>query len=122
MHKFAYDIQKTFDERLAEAEKILKKENNKLPVLFEFTDHNNERMKLQKNKFALDRTITVGEMVLIVRNRIEVESYKGLYLYIEFDKKVIILSNNSLIGDLYDKYRGFDKFLKIHYDVEPMFG
>ena len=113
-NKFYYDIKKSFDERLNESSEILKKYPNKIPIIVE----QNSRFFLSRNKFLCPYDITVGQFILILRNRINLNSSQTIFIFIKNKH----LKNNTLLSDVYKSYSDTDKFLKLNYELESVFG
>ena len=114
---FAYDIHKSFDERLKEASEILRKYPDKVPVLVEPVSRN-EETNLDRNKFLCPKDINIGHFLSILRNRLNLKATQSIYLFINNKTP----SNNMQMGDIYLNYCDKDKFLKIKYGLENFFG
>ena len=112
--KYNYDIKKTFDERVKETTHLLKKYPDKFPVILE----NNVKFHLERNKFLCPRDINVGQFILIIRNRINLNPSQSIYIF--HDNKTF--KNNTLLLDIYNQYCDTDKFLKLNYELESVFG
>lgn len=114
---FAYDIQKSFEERLQEASDILRKYPDKIPVIVEpsFRKYN---VELDRNKFLCPKDINIGQFLSILRNRLNLKATESIYLFINNKTP----PNNMQMGDIYLNHCDTDKFLKIKYGLETFFG
>ena len=114
---FYYDIKKSFDERLKEATDVLKKYPDKIPIIVE----QNTKVKnpcLDRNKFLSPHDVTIGQFILILRNRLGLSSSQSIFLFVHGKT----LANEMLLSDVYRIYGDTDKFLKMKYSLESFFG
>ncbi len=114
---FYYDIKKNFDERLEEATNILKEYPDKIPIIVEQISKN-KKPSLDRNKFLCPPDINIGQFILIIRNRLGIKSSESIFIFIGGKT----LANSTLMSDVYKNYADTDKFLKIKYSLESVFG
>ena len=74
---------------------------------------------MQKEKFLVDKSLTVGHVLYIVRKRVDINSGQGLFLLT--DDHTTLASGCPLM-DTYQKYRAEDGFLYLKYRGENTFG
>lgn len=114
---FEFKMKYTFNERKNRSEYILNKYQNKVPIIVERGD--NTVNDLDNSNLILDKNITIGKLLYIIRNKIHVDQYDSIYLFIE---KGYIPNTNDNIGKIYDKHVDADGFLYITYCREQTFG
>ena len=114
MKPFYYDLKKTFDERVKETSALLKKYPDKIPIIVE----NNVKFHLERNKFLCPHDMSVGQFILILRNRINLNPSQSIYIF--HDGKTF--KNDKMMLDMYKLYGDTDKFLKLNYELESVFG
>ena len=114
---FYYDIKKNFDERLKEATDMIKKHPDKIPIIVEQIKKNKAPV-LDRNKFMCPNDINIGQFILILRNRLELNSAESIFIFINGKT----LANNTNMYDVYRNYKDTDQFLKIKYSFESSFG
>ena len=71
------------------------------------------------NKFVVPSQITVGELMNVVRKRIELSAETSMFFFINEN---IMACSSHILGDLYDKYKNEDDLLLIYYCGENTFG
>lgn len=113
---FDYKIKKNFEERSKESEIILKKYQNKIPVIInECYDEVKDRIK---RKILLPKEITVSEFLYVLRTKFNINSEESLLVFVNGK---IPTSTTSMIY-LYEKYKEKDNFLYISIVKENTFG
>lgn len=101
----------------ADADRICKKYNDRVPILvWELgTD-----IKMRKRKFIVPKDITMGQFLYIIRKQItDVSSVDGVYVFVT-DKNIMI-PVTELIAVVYDK-NNVDGFLRLTVTKENTFG
>lgn len=63
---------KSFEERLSESDKVLKKYPERIPVIVEPLIK--DIVNIDKNKFIVSKDMTFGQLIYIIRKRINIES------------------------------------------------
>ena len=110
----------TFEQRLAESQRILGKYPDRVPLVCE--RHRSERAdmatEIDKNKFLVPVDMNLGQFVFVIRKRIKIGADRGLYLFIHGT----IPPTHASILDLYHQHKHTDGFLYIHYATEATFG
>ena len=114
-----YQSELTFDKRCAESSRIIKKFPHLIPVICERNETDNKLPALDRRKFLVPPSLTLGQFIYVVRKRIVLEPSIAMYMF---------LSNNtlaptcSLISALYNEYKNDDGFMYISYTGENTFG
>jgi GABA(A) receptor-associated protein len=73
--------------RKLEAEKILNKHKDKIPVIVEKNYKSDSTPNIDKNKFLVSCDLTLGQFLVIIRKRIKLEKEQSLYTFIN-DKMI----------------------------------
>lgn len=71
-------------------------------------------------KCILPRSKSVAEVILTLRGRLALDSCQSLFLSV--GENDVLVPGNSLLGDLYERYRNPDGFLYLGYLLENTFG
>jgi GABA(A) receptor-associated protein len=114
-----FQTQHSFAQRSAEAERILKKYPNRIPVIVEKV-FASQITEIDKKKYLVPRDLTVGQFMYVIRKRIKLSQEKAIFLFI--GSKTIVPAVSELIGTLYKNYGDKDGFLYCQYGNEKVFG
>jgi GABA(A) receptor-associated protein len=106
-----------FDERFIKANGLLKKYPDRVPVICEKTE-GKYNPEIDKNKYLVPISITLGQFLVIVRQRIEIKPEEAVFLFVND----CIVPSNELIGNIYYQHKDPDNFLYISYSKENTFG
>ena len=108
----------TLEQRTAESKKILVKYPDKIPIIVE----NSKKSTLKpmtKNKFLVPNDLTLGQFLVIIRKRIDLDSKDSLFTFIN-DK--ILPPTSAKVSTLYYDHKDEDGFLYMTYCNENTFG
>ena len=112
-----YKIYKSYEERRAESTKIMQKFRDRLPIIVERVK-NSKIAIIDKNKYLVPMDLTIGQFMLIIRNRIKLNESIAMFININS----FIPHTHYLISEIYAKYKDPDGFLYIFYTGENTFG
>nr|CCC91678.1 putative microtubule-associated protein 1A/1B, light chain 3 [Trypanosoma congolense IL3000] len=112
-----YKMGHTFESRQADAAKVRERHPDRLPVICEKV-HNSDIADLDKCKFLVPSDLTVGQFVMVLRKRVQLEAESALFVYINDT----VLPSSAQMADIYTKYKDEDGFLYIKYSGEATFG
>lgn len=112
-----YSNKYNLHERLIESNKIKKKYPDRIPIIIE-KETNSTLPSLTQIKYLSPNDITIGELMMVVRKRIQLTEKDSIFFY----NKGIMLSNSQLVCHLYDTCKEEDGFLYITYNNEKTFG
>jgi GABA(A) receptor-associated protein len=107
----------SLDIRLAQSKHILKKYPDRIPCLIE-KNPNSQIALADKIKFLVPEDLKIGQLVHVIRKRLNLSAEKGIFLLINN----IIPPSSSMIYQLYEEYKDEDNFLYIIYSGENTFG
>ena len=105
------------EQRTKECERVVTLHPDRLPVICE--RGNLEIQAIDKKKFLVPRTLTVGEFLYILRKKIKLRPEQALYISIN---NCIMPAASQSLDALYSLYRDTDGFLYITYYGENTFG
>ena len=88
---------------------------DRIPIVFKSHGH----LKMNKTKYLVPNSITVGELLMVVRKQVHLNKYQAIFLFV--DNGTCLLGTDS-IETVYKKYRDSSGLLYIKYDVENTFG
>ena len=109
---------KTLEQRLKESSEILQKYPNKIPIIIEKNNMDTNLSNLDRNKFLVPDDLTFGQIIHIIRKRLDLNPTIGIYLYCNNN----LITTTSNIRSVYKDYHNEDKFLYITYSGENTFG
>jgi len=114
-----YQKELTFEKRCAESSRILTKFPHLIPVICERNESDKQLPTLDRRKFLVPPTLTLGQFIYVVRKRIVLDSSQALYMFLA-DSTLAPTSN--IISALYNEYKNEDGFLYVTYTGENTFG
>jgi GABA(A) receptor-associated protein len=116
VHKFKQDH--SVESRKKEAEKIMTKYADRVPIIIEKLE-NNDIPEIDKKKYLVPNDITVGQFKYIIRRRIKLTPEKALFIFTHDYK----LPNTGMtVASLYREYKDECNFLYLFYGCENTFG
>lgn len=107
----------SFEKRKAEADRILKKYPDRIPIICEKQKNSNIE-QIDKKKFLVPGDLTIGQFIFILRKRIKVKPEQAIFLFVNN----ILPPVGTEINSIYDEQKGEDGFLTIYYSGENTFG
>lgn len=113
----SYKDKKSFDERVEESTRVLKKYPERIPIVIEKIQ-NSDVPDIDKQKFLAPKDLTCGQFISILRKRINIQPEKALYIMINDG----IYSNTVTLSSLYIDNKDEDGMLYIYYTTENTFG
>ncbi len=111
-----YKQTQSFAQRKNESTQMLNRYPNRVPIIIE---PKGNAPKIDKRKFMTPRDLTIGQLIFVVRKRLNFNSQQALFLFI--DEKTLA-TPSSQIGHIYDRFKDEDSFLYIFYSLENTFG
>lgn len=110
-----------FKHRLAEAERVIYKYPNRIPVIVEPSNKNNsdQRIVMSKKKYLVPDNISIGQFLFIIRKRIKMPPEKALFLFVDGHH---LVAPNCLMERAHEEHKAKDKFLYMTVATENTFG
>jgi len=105
--------------RKKESKRIMCKYPNTISIIISKMKEYDDVPYIDKNKFIVPTYFNVSQFLYIIRKRIKLLPYKGLFIYINGNT---LPNTHDLIGSLYYDYKNEDGFLYIKYCGENVFG
>ena len=110
---------KPFEQRLMESQKVREKYPDRVCIICEKSSRSGNVKEIDKIKYLVPTTLTLGQFIHIVRKKIDMEPCKSLFLFVN---NRIVPPTTSEMGRLYDLYKDEDNLLYLTYATENTFG
>ena len=108
----------TFNQRYNEAQRILRKYPERVPIIIDKDQDTNNIPEIDKRKFLVPGDLTVAQFIFVIRKRIKLSPEKAIFLFVGNNLPV----TSSLMSDVYSKYKDEDLFLYCSISGENTFG
>jgi GABA(A) receptor-associated protein len=113
----SYKEKYAFEVRKIEAEKILKKYPDRIPIIVEVSP-SMLNLKLEKNKYLCPRNLTCGQFFYVIRKRTTLTPEQALFIFINDT----LLGTASIMQNIYKEHKDADGFLYMLISEESTFG
>ncbi len=107
-----------FERRRAEAQNIMSKYPDRIPIIVQMGRGAKDVPPLDKNKFLAPKNMSMGQFIYVVRRRINLPAEKALFLFVAD----ILPTTATTMLELYGTYAEPDGFLYVYYTSESTFG
>ncbi len=108
----------SFNERLIEANRVIEKYPDRIPIICERGSSSNNCPDIDKNKYLAPGDLTIGQFIYVIRKRINIPAEKALFVFINGT----IPPTSSTLYYVYSLHRDKDNFLYMSYSFENVFG
>jgi GABA(A) receptor-associated protein len=109
----------SFSDRCIEANNILQKYPDRIPVICERDKKASyDCPDIDKRKYLVPNDLTLGQFIFIIRKRLKISPEKALFLFVNGT----IHCSAHLVSLLYEYNKDDDGFLYITYTFENTFG
>ena len=108
---FKFKKEKTFEERRAEYERVIKDYPKKIPLICE-KDANSRIKNIDKTKYLVDGSLSLPQFTASIKKKVDIDEKDALFLLANGKRT---LPQNETIGTIYKKYKDKDGFLYIAY-------
>lgn len=115
---YEFKMKYPFDRRKRESDRVKEKYPTKVPIIIEKED-NTRLPSCRKQKILVEKDITVGQFLYIIRKNIDLDSSQALFMFVN---ESCIPASDALLGEVYNKYQDKDGFLYVLYSAENTFG
>lgn len=109
----------THEQRTAEAERILAKYPDRVPVIVERYERCKSVERIDKSKYLTPSDMTVGQFMVVVRRRLNLSSNQALFLYFG---DTTLAKLTITMREAHAQYASPDGFLYVQYAGENTFG
>lgn len=106
--------------RQEESAKIREKYPGKLPVIVTKAPSEKNLQECKKIKYLFPGTLTIGQVLYVIRKHVQVSSEVGLYIFVGDSHSLPPVA--ELVLSIYNQYKSEDGFLYITYSGESTFG
>eukprot|EP00051_Salpingoeca_urceolata_P010795 m.132755 g.132755 ORF g.132755 m.132755 type:complete len:128 (+) comp16859_c0_seq1:1920-2303(+) len=114
-----------FTKRKAEAEKIRRKYDDRIPVIVE-RERRAAIADIDKKKYLVPGDLTVAQFTYVIRKRILLNPEQALWVFVETEengkKSQVLPPTSNTMAAVYHDYKDKDGFLYITYSGENVFG
>lgn len=114
---YEFKAQYSFEKRKDESNRLISKYPTKIPIILERATISNIP-KINKQKMLIQKELTVGQIILIIRRELNLDLDKPLFIIVGNDN---FPQTSKTIGEIYDIHKDSDGFLYITYSSEQIF-
>jgi GABA(A) receptor-associated protein len=115
----SYKRDKSFESRNAEATRVREKYPDRVCVICERAPRAGAVGKLDKCKYLVPHSLTVGQFMFIIRKKLNIESSQAIFIFVNDN---ILPPTSREMGHLYEEYKDEDGLLYMLYATENTFG
>jgi GABA(A) receptor-associated protein len=111
---------KELEQRQTRAQTLLKTYPERVPLIIKKSkDQIKTKDDAQVSKFLVPHTMTVANVIKVLREKIKLEPAKSIYMSVD---NQYILSGSQSVGTIYEFHKSIDGFLYLVYCEESVFG
>lgn len=114
----SYKKKYPFKKRFLEAQAMLVKHTDLIPIIVEKSAAKSEIENIDKSKFLVPHELTVGQFIYVIRKRLKLKPEISLFIFI----KGSIPPVSALMSQIYNSGKDEDGFLYVTYSGENCFG
>lgn len=107
----------SFDKRKSEAQRILDKYPDRIPVICEKAEKS-DIPDIDKKKYLVPSDLSVGQFVYVIRKRIKLNPEKAIFIFVNN----ALPPTSALMSQIYQEQKDEDGFLYVNYSGENTFG
>ncbi|KAF2349680.1 Autophagy protein Atg8 ubiquitin-like [Trinorchestia longiramus] len=119
LRRDSYRFQKPFEERSRESSELLKHDPDLLPLILEKAPTEKFLPPLDRKKFLLARSSTLGQLHSTIRYRLQLHQDQSFFLLVDGQHMPNL---SSTIEQLYQEFKDEDGFLYLEYASQEVFG
>ncbi|CAG7725359.1 unnamed protein product [Allacma fusca] len=115
----SFKERRTFGQRVREVDNVKRDHPNKIPVIIERYAHENQLPPLDRSKFLIPEHVTVGEVIKILKRRLQLNMYQSIFLLVNGQNQP---ATTTTFAEIYRTEADPDGFLYIVYAAQEVFG
>jgi len=108
----------SFNERYQGSLRLLQKYPDRIPIIVEKKYKKKNLKKLTKNKLLVPKELTIGQLVYIIKKKIDIKPEEAIFLFI--NNKLPVVTDRII--DTYSMNKDKDGYLYVTYFNENTFG
>lgn len=116
---YEFKMLNSYEKRRVESARLKEKYSDKIPIIIEKSDTSAQLPNIDKQKFLMQREITIGQLLYIIRSKINLDQSESIFLLVNNNT---FPSTTATIGNVYDEHGDKDGFLYITYSSQQTFG
>jgi GABA(A) receptor-associated protein len=113
-----FHIEHPFIKRKEEAERILQKYPERIPVIVQRSDGNSNIPDIDKKKYLVPNDLTMGQFIYVIRKRIKLKPEQAIFTFVNNTMPAA----TALISQIYKEHKDADFFLYLTISGENVFG
>lgn len=113
----SFKSEHSFEKRKAEADRIIAKYPDRIPVIVERLEKS-EIPDLDKKKYLVPSDLTIGQFVFIIRKRIKLSPDQAIFIFVNNT----LPPASTLLSQIYKEHMDKDNFLYLYFSGESSFG
>ena len=92
---------------------------DRICVIVEKSNNSIDIPDIDRNKFLIPKNLTIGDLMYVIRKRINLSPEKSIFLFIN---NLVMPTISSTINELYQAHKNKDGFLYVFFAGENTFG
>lgn len=117
---FNFKRKYTLEQRKHDAEEILNKYKDRVPVIVEKAPKCETLIEINKTKFLAPKDMLVAQFIFIIRRLMSLSEESALFLFTE--NKMVLLTSQTMFDSYLKNKNKDDNFLYLYYAPELIFG
>ena len=117
---FNFKRKYTLEQRKHDAEEILNKYKDRVPVIVEKAPKCDTLIEINKTKFLAPKDMLVAQFIFIIRRLMSLSEESALFLFTE--NKMVLLTSQTMFDSYLKNKNKDDNFLYLYYAPELIFG
>lgn len=115
---YEFKMQNSFEKRKEESTRLKERFPDKIPIVLEKTE-SSLLPNIDKQKFLIQKDLTIGQFLHIIRSRIKLDASESIFLIIDYN---VIPPTANTLGEIFEKHGDKDGFLYMSYSAQMIFG